>query len=74
LSLWHLSITLPHGMGKEWEEKKNVPYISLWRELKFLFFNFIKETEKGRQKRTKKLHFNGQGWGGRHCGNATSLA
>jgi hypothetical protein len=54
--------------------KKNVPCISLWRELKSLFFNFIKETKKGRQKRTKKLHFYGQGWGGRHCGNATSLA
>jgi hypothetical protein len=29
LSLWHPSITLPHGMGEREGGKKNVPFIPL---------------------------------------------
>jgi hypothetical protein len=62
------------NVGKSGRKKKSPLHFTLKRVKVFFFFNFIKETTKGRQKRTKQLHFYGQGWGGRHCGNATSLA
>jgi hypothetical protein len=54
--------------------KKKCPLHFILKRVKVLFKFFIKETKNGRKKRTKKLFFCGQGWGGRHCANAASLA
>jgi hypothetical protein len=70
LSLWHPSITLPWIGGERGRKKKWPPHSTLKRIKVFFFFKTI----KGRKERTKKLHFCRQGWGGRHCANATSLA
>jgi hypothetical protein len=58
--------------GKRGREK-NMSLHSTLKRVK-VFFLKEKRTKKGRKRRTKKLHFCGQGWGGRHCANAASLA
>jgi hypothetical protein len=60
--------------GGERGKKKKCPLYSTLKRVKVLLIFFLKRTKKGRKRRTKKLHFCGQGWGGRHCANVASLA
>jgi hypothetical protein len=41
LSLWHPSITLPHGMGGRLGGKKKCPLYFTLKRVKVLFFNFL---------------------------------
>jgi hypothetical protein len=61
-------------MGKRVGGKKNCPLNFTLKRVKVFFYKFYKMDKKERKKSTKKLHFCGQGWGGRHCANAASLA
>jgi hypothetical protein len=62
-------------MGEREGGRKKCPLHSTLKRVKVFFLKILeKGTKKGRKRRTKKLHFCGQGWGGRHCANAASLA